>query len=1032
MDGKSPLGHTHPISEIIGLDARLTELEDFDNTTFVTEAVGSTPASITINGVSVSLDGSGGMGGFDPRFPSSGNNLGNYWKITGVNGTSAGVSPTVVKNDLGLSNVDNTSDLDKPISNLTQIQLDLKAGLDDVFSGDYNDLTNRPTTITQQQSDDIANNNLKRSYPLADENKLATIEPGADVTDTANVYVALGANGSTGRINYFLNERGQWVQILGDGSSFDTTANYDVIGDWDFDGSVDLSDANVTLPPGLLPVNPFNGFTETNSPSSTNNFPTWAASGQLTWVPNPSGVTSPFDSFNITGSPSTTNNSIRWVGPGNELAWSQSVVANPGGTGDPLNTIEIDGVVYALPGSQVQLLTDISSVSYALSGSQQLVAITLTGAPNTVVDLTIQNATPANFIQDSDLSATQVALNSAGTGGTLLSLPALGLGSRTFQIQGTAVGVGQNPLLSPVYTQTADSFITSVALGTVTFNRFGTTELITITGTPNLPYALDLVSVTPTGWITSGALSTQSGTLSSSGVGTATVTIPIGDDDTFSRTFAIRATGTNGNEHATATSTTITQSHTQTTAAGNLSVASDFNYSSPNLIFSANVLTGDGPFTLVLNQHATDATDNPIETINLTSLGLATFTALNVSSIPDGGVQYYIHVSDSDGDIVVTPELVTIANQAPMGTISLTTGSVNPVDSEVLQFTSAFTDVEADPLTYQWQHIAATGVDINETFTIDSDIGGQLDNLPNVQAYNQLGGGGSVFVIAVNSTAQHIITFTATDGTEYTFTGVGGVADNHGSTGGFNEFVVISDGVARAAVQATADGTLDNGAFYWNADSITITEDGVDWEDITGETNPTYSLTASTTTVNDINSARNTLGFSVSDEQADALATIAVFSNNNLNVIFWGADTNAATDVNGNVNTDSTVAIWANNADHSTTAPLLIGNATMATPEEGAFAWSLSGVLDYRDGSISGPASLDLIAAADDTTGTAGTQIVYRYEAANIEIWTGDQYTTATVPTITTVDQAGGYRCVVTATTGNTTPVISNTIEIER
>ena len=56
------------------------------------------------------------------------------------------------KNDIGLSNVDNTSDLDKPISNDTQNALDLKANTSDLstvaFSNDYNDLDNLPTIIT--------------------------------------------------------------------------------------------------------------------------------------------------------------------------------------------------------------------------------------------------------------------------------------------------------------------------------------------------------------------------------------------------------------------------------------------------------------------------------------------------------------------------------------------------------------------------------------------------------------------------------------------------------------------------------------------------------------------------------------------------------------------------------------------------------------------------------------------------------------------------------------------------------------------
>lgn len=73
------------------------------------------------------------------------------------------------KNDVGLDNVDNTSDLDKPVSSATQAQLDLKADTNSLSlvatSGSYSDLLNRPSIpdVSPIQSDitglrgDIAN-----------------------------------------------------------------------------------------------------------------------------------------------------------------------------------------------------------------------------------------------------------------------------------------------------------------------------------------------------------------------------------------------------------------------------------------------------------------------------------------------------------------------------------------------------------------------------------------------------------------------------------------------------------------------------------------------------------------------------------------------------------------------------------------------------------------------------------------------------------------------------------------------------------
>ncbi len=49
---------------------------------------------------------------------------------------------------------------------------------------DYNNFSNTPTTITAQQSTDIATNNAKNTYPSADATKLSGIEAGAQVNQT--------------------------------------------------------------------------------------------------------------------------------------------------------------------------------------------------------------------------------------------------------------------------------------------------------------------------------------------------------------------------------------------------------------------------------------------------------------------------------------------------------------------------------------------------------------------------------------------------------------------------------------------------------------------------------------------------------------------------------------------------------------------------------------------------------------------------------------------------------------------------------
>ncbi len=54
----------------------------------------------------------------------------------------------LTKSDVGLANVDNTADLNKPVSTAQQAALDLKLDIEDAFSGSYNDLTDVPSSFT--------------------------------------------------------------------------------------------------------------------------------------------------------------------------------------------------------------------------------------------------------------------------------------------------------------------------------------------------------------------------------------------------------------------------------------------------------------------------------------------------------------------------------------------------------------------------------------------------------------------------------------------------------------------------------------------------------------------------------------------------------------------------------------------------------------------------------------------------------------------------------------------------------------------
>jgi len=109
-------------------------------------------------------------------------------------------SPTQVKTDMALGNVDNTSDLNKPISTATQTALNSKA------SSSHTHTASEVTDFDAEVSNntDVAANTAARhthansavlnattaSFTTADETKLDGIAAGADVTNTASVTAA--------------------------------------------------------------------------------------------------------------------------------------------------------------------------------------------------------------------------------------------------------------------------------------------------------------------------------------------------------------------------------------------------------------------------------------------------------------------------------------------------------------------------------------------------------------------------------------------------------------------------------------------------------------------------------------------------------------------------------------------------------------------------------------------------------------------------------------------------------------------------
>jgi len=139
-----------------------------------------------------------------------------------------GIVSGITKNMIGLNNVDNTTDIDKPISNATQLQLNLKAPLNNPsFTGIVSGITKN--MIGLNNIDNTADINKPVSIPIQNElnNKVDNVDSimsgkiqcnnliFQDINDTtllttSNNKLILGSNNNN---NIQINEKGQITQL---------------------------------------------------------------------------------------------------------------------------------------------------------------------------------------------------------------------------------------------------------------------------------------------------------------------------------------------------------------------------------------------------------------------------------------------------------------------------------------------------------------------------------------------------------------------------------------------------------------------------------------------------------------------------------------------------------------------------------------------------------------------------------------------------------------------------------------------------
>ena len=303
LDGKADIVHTHTVGQVIGLQA------DLDNKTDLSQAqiIGR---NVILNGNSINVPST--IGGLqDDRIPDT-VVIGDYLQFGTTGGGINNITGDDLKGSLNINLVDNTSDIAKPVSTLQQTALDTKVNTSTYTTGqseqDTRILSN--TNAIAATALDILLNTQKRSYPAADETKLAGIETGADVTDTTNVWSSLGIStfGSTGQV---LSQRGVFVDV---GSGGGGVTDYD-----------DLTDKPIDRLGPLQTISFLGTRTNVEAPNpATNEFSTITM--QNSFNPVPTQYTSIFTSPNTSFTP--------------------ALVLPTGSQGRQLSLTETDGTVH--------------------------------------------------------------------------------------------------------------------------------------------------------------------------------------------------------------------------------------------------------------------------------------------------------------------------------------------------------------------------------------------------------------------------------------------------------------------------------------------------------------------------------------------------------------------------------------------------------------------------------------------------------------------------------------------------------------
>ena len=853
LNGKANTVHTHSINQIDGLQGELNTKLDSDDAHIEGQVV-------TIDGVSVTVP-SAVAGGDDARIPNS-TTAGNLLRFAGTDGGIEQRSPSQFRSDIGLDSVDNTLDVNKPVSTAQNAaiqasghDLSLVGNQLRLVDGDGNNIgvANFGDGVTNLSYDQNAENNVITSdtgtdatllpatdglaglMSRQDKTKLDTVEMGADATDTTNVWSSLGV-GPTGSTTKILSERGVFVDLPGTGGNPLVTK------------AVVDSAIGANLPENANLVYGSDGIEGTWSAGGT-------GGGVAVQSVTPNSQDFARGASTVTFTIAGTATSIVTVSlfSANPSGWitdsalsAASVTLSGAGTGTftvsiPENTtsdtrtFQVQAQVSG--GFQAPVLSpevrqhseerlDSITLDVISFGNDSVVEdVTVAGNQGTSFNLSLVDVTPAGWITSGALGAQSGIIGADGTFDTTITIPTAfdDTVNRSFKIRAISTQEMMqvdSATITQVHTQStpAGNLVANVTALYTTPNIDFYTNVTS--GDP--PYSL-VLNMNPT-----DNTDTPLHTISNLAVDPETVdlgTITLDADNSF--LF-------NGTRYAW-TLQLITGSNPTSTlnididnigpvSAGDfvdITVGGTTTAVEVNNTFSGSVslpLTNHPDLQSSVQALVQDSQTFANGSQNYGSAGVSVtrdprFRYAVPSSVPNGPTDYYVHISDTDGDVVVDMETITIANQAPSGSVAQTMGSATPANNETIEFTATYTDQEGDPFGYQWQTSDGT-LDTANTVTLTSTFDTflfDLDSNGNIRVAGPLAENSLTGFVTIN-----------TDGTN-TF-----------------ESIVTSNTSTRINISTVRTAGTDSFITIPSGSSFDFSPRV--YTDITGETNAVYSF----------------------------------------------------------------------------------------------------------------------------------------------------------------------------------------------